>query len=133
MFERHGPHGCGPSATRRWTIRNVPSGDEAGPGDTPAVADPGADASALADLPLTIHQVEMVAGVTKPTLRYWEKIFHDFLDPHRTSGNQRIYSMDDVRRILRIKRLLKIEMYTISGARRQLGLEQSGEPGKGES
>lgn len=77
---------------------------------------------ALGDLPLTIQQVEMIAGVSKPTLRYWERIFHDYLDPHRTVGNQRIYSMDDVRRILRIKRLLKIEMFTICGARRQLGL-----------
>ena len=86
---------------------------EASPTEAPA---------SLNDIPLSISQVEMVAGVPKTTLRYWEKIFQEFLDPHRTGGNQRTYSLEDVQRILTIKRLLKIEMYTVSGARRRLGL-----------
>ena len=78
--------------------------------------------TALKDIPLSISQVERMTGTPKTTLRYWERVFQEFLDPDRTGGNQRSYTLPDVQRILTIKKLLKIEMYTLSGARRRLGL-----------
>ena len=81
----------------------------------------------LRDIPLSISQVEMITGVPKTTLRYWERVFQEYLDPNRTGGNQRSYTMEDVQRILTIKRLLKIEMYTVSGAKRRLGIPQGEE------
>ena len=83
--------------------------------------------TSLGSLPLSISQVEMITGVPKTTLRYWERVFQEFLDPDRTGGNQRSYTMEDVKRILTIKRLLKIEMYTVSGAKRRLGIPQDQE------
>lgn len=85
-------------------------------------APPLDNAAALRDVPLSISQVEMITGVPKTTLRYWERIFQEFLNPDRTGGNQRHYTLEDVQRVLTIKRLLKVEMYTVSGARRRLGL-----------
>ena len=84
-------------------------------------------AASLGNIPLSISQVEMITGVPKTTLRYWERVFQEFLDPDRTGGNQRSYTMEDVKRILTIKRLLKIEMYTVSGAKRRLGITQAQE------
>jgi hypothetical protein len=81
-----------------------------------------ADNLFLRDIPLSISQVEQLTGVNKPTLRYWEKTFQGYLDPCRSNGGQRVYTMEDVRKILEIKKLLRIEMYTILGARRKLGL-----------
>ena len=78
--------------------------------------------SSLRDIPLSISQVEMITGIPKTTLRYWEKIFQELLNPDRTGGNQRNYTLQDIQKVLTIKRLLKIEMYTVSGARRRLGL-----------
>lgn len=78
--------------------------------------------AALRDIPLSISQVERMTGVPKTTLRYWEKVFLAFLGPDRTGGNQRCYSFEDVQHILTIKRLLKIELYTVSGAKRRLGI-----------
>ena len=77
---------------------------------------------ALRDIPLSISQVEKITGVPKTTLRYWERVFQEYLDPDRTGGNQRSYTLADIQRILAIKKLLKIEMYTVSGARRRLGV-----------
>ena len=92
--------------------------------EAPPLEDP---ATSLQGIPLSISQVEMITGVPKTTLRYWERVFQEFLDPDRTGGNQRSYTMEDVKRILTIKRLLKIEMYTVSGAKRRLGIAQAQE------
>lgn len=76
-------------------------------------------------IPLTIQQVSMITGVHKATLRYWEKIFGPYVQPSRTSGNHRLYSSDDVHRILELKRLMKVEGYTVSGVRRKLNLPEA--------
>ena len=73
-------------------------------------------------LPLTIQQVSTITGIHKATLRYWEKIFEAYLVPQRTGGNHRLYSSEDIRRLLELKRLLKVEGYTVSGVRRKLNL-----------
>ena len=73
-------------------------------------------------LPLTIQQVSTITGIHKATLRYWEKIFTAYLAPQRTGGNHRLYSSEDIRRLLELKRLLKVEGYTVGGVRRKLNL-----------
>jgi DNA-binding transcriptional MerR regulator len=78
--------------------------------------------SVLRDIPLSISQVESITGINKPTLRYWERNFSTYLAPKRSDGNQRSYSMDEVQKILQIKKLLKTDGYTIQGAKKKLGL-----------
>lgn len=73
-------------------------------------------------IPLTINQVSMITKVTKSTLRYWEKTFSEYLNPERNDGGRRVYFAEDVRKIIRVKHMLKNEGYTISGARKKLGL-----------
>jgi DNA-binding transcriptional MerR regulator len=74
----------------------------------------------------SISQVHALTGVPKPTLRFWEKEFKDFIEPLRTSGNQRRYNETNVERIQKINHLVKVEGYTLEGARKKLeALEQS--------
>jgi DNA-binding transcriptional MerR regulator len=73
-------------------------------------------------IPLTIHQVSLITQVSKSTLRYWEKTFAEYLNPERNRGGRRHYDVDDVKRIILVKHMLKDEGYTITGARKKLGL-----------
>jgi DNA-binding transcriptional MerR regulator len=64
---------------------------------------------------------------TKPfVLRYWETEFPS-LQPVKSPKGQRLYRREDVETVLRIKRLLYDEGFTIAGARR-LMREESGAP-----
>lgn len=71
-------------------------------------------------LMLTIDQISQLTGVRKSTLRYWEKSFHECLNPSRTNSNRREYSMEDLERIKTIKRLLEQEHLTSHGVRLRL-------------
>lgn len=68
----------------------------------------------------SISQVHALTGVPKPTLRFWEKEFREFLEPYRTPGNQRRYDSESVENVKRINHLLKVEGYTLEGARKKL-------------
>jgi DNA-binding transcriptional MerR regulator len=68
----------------------------------------------------SIGQVNAVTGIPKPTLRYWEKEFGDYLEPRRSTGNQRRYDEDSIAKIEKINYLVKVQGYTIDGAKRQL-------------
>ncbi|MBI4161004.1 MAG: MerR family transcriptional regulator [Acidobacteria bacterium] len=60
---------------------------------------------------------------TQPyVLRFWESEFPQ-LAPQKTQSGQRIYRASDVELILRIKKLLYEEEFTIAGARRHLEQE----------
>ncbi len=62
---------------------------------------------------------------TKPfVLRYWETEF-PMLQPVKSPKGHRLYRREDVETVLRIKRLLYDEGFTIAGARRHLR-EQGG-------
>ncbi len=62
---------------------------------------------------------------TKPfVLRYWETEF-PMLQPVKSPKGQRLYRRQDVETVLKIKRLLYDEGFTIAGARRHLR-EQDG-------
>lgn len=61
-----------------------------------------------------------ITGVEVHTLRYWEREFPEFLQPIRTSGGQRRYRPQDIQTVFHLKRLLREEMFSISGARKAL-------------
>jgi len=50
----------------------------------------------------------------------WEREFSDFLKPYRSKGGHRRYSMDDSKRLLKIKELIKERGYTLKGAKKIL-------------
>ena len=68
----------------------------------------------------SISQVNALTGVPKPTLRFWEKEFSAYLEPHRSPGNQRRYDEQDVDKIKQINHLVKVEGMTLEGAKRKL-------------
>jgi DNA-binding transcriptional MerR regulator len=77
---------------------------------------------------LRIGDVAGIVRVPVHTLRYWESMFKEIIQPYRSKGEQRRYSERDIEKIFEIKRLLKEEGYSISGAKR---IFKNGE-GKGE-
>lgn len=74
-----------------------------------------------------IGEVAKLLEVEPYVLRYWETEF-DILDPEKTKSGQRVYQREDIELLLRIRRLLYEEMFTIAGARRQLERRRKGEP-----
>lgn len=63
---------------------------------------------------------------TQPyVLRFWESEFPQ-LAPRKSRSGQRIYQKKDIEMVLRIKRLLYEEEYTIAGARKKLEDEEGG-------
>ena len=66
-----------------------------------------------------IGEVAHIADVEQHVLRYWEDEF-DTLQPDKNRSGQRLYQKKDVRQVLRIKKLLYEEKYTIAGARKKL-------------
>lgn len=65
---------------------------------------------------LTIREASGITDISEFTLRYWEKVFSEFLDPPRTKGNQRRYDKRSIETILEIKKLLKEECFNTKGA-----------------
>ncbi len=74
-----------------------------------------------------IGEVSRLADLKPFVLRYWETEF-PMLQPVKSPRGHRLYRQEDVDLVLRIKRLLYDEGFTIAGARRHL-LEQG--PGGG--
>ena len=72
---------------------------------------------------LSVDNVHNLTGISKSKLRSWEKSFKGYLNPQRTTGNQRRYAPTDLEKIKRIAYLLEQEKYTVAGARQRLGLE----------
>jgi DNA-binding transcriptional MerR regulator len=85
-----------------------------------------------------IGEVSRLCRLPSYVLRFWETEF-PLLKPVKSSTGQRMYRQRDVENVLRIKRLLYDQGYTIAGARQHLRDEskpakrQSGLPfpGKG--
>ncbi|MBU0517844.1 MerR family transcriptional regulator [bacterium] len=72
----------------------------------------------------SIAQVNAITGVAKPTIRFWEKEFNEFLNPLRTEGNQRRYSRNNVETIEKINHLVRVDGYTLEGARKKMEFEK---------
>jgi DNA-binding transcriptional MerR regulator len=71
-----------------------------------------------------IQEVAKITGVKPHVLRYWETEFRQ-LSPRKDMNDQRRYTKSDILLVLKIKRLLHEERFTIAGARRQLRKESS--------
>lgn len=61
--------------------------------------------------------------IKKYIIRFWEKEFD--LKSDRSDGGQRFYTEDDLALFVKIKQLLYKEGFTIAGARKQLGINDS--------
>ncbi len=66
-----------------------------------------------------IGEVSRLCRLPAYVLRFWETEFPQ-LKPVKSSTGQRIYRRKDVEAVLRIKKLLYEEGFTIAGARQQL-------------
>ena len=66
-----------------------------------------------------IGEVADLAGVEQHVLRYWEDEI-DALKPSKNKSGQRLYQKRDVELVLKIKRLLYEEKFTIAGAKNKL-------------
>lgn len=71
-----------------------------------------------------IGEVSRMTELKPFVLRYWETEF-PMLQPVKSDSGHRLYRQEDVDMILKIKRLLYDEGFTIAGARRHLR-EQAG-------
>ena len=77
-----------------------------------------------------IREVCEIVGVEAHVLRFWETEF-PALSPPKTKTGQRIYRPKDIELLLRIRKLLYEDGFTIPGARKQLSVGDSPEVGAG--
>jgi DNA-binding transcriptional MerR regulator len=106
-----------------------------------AVAAPAANEDGAASSPTTpipdktyfrIGEVARILGVKPYVLRYWESEFRA-IRPQKSRSQQRLYRRRDVELLLRIKKLLYEQRFTIEGARRKLRGEADTEREAGET
>jgi DNA-binding transcriptional MerR regulator len=78
----------------------------------------------------SISEVSRLTGLEQYILRYWETEFEE-LRPSKNRAGNRIYTNRDIQTILKIKKLLREQKYTIEGARKILSekiAEETEEP-----
>lgn len=66
-----------------------------------------------------IGEVSRITGVKPHVLRYWESEFK-VIKPHKGTSLQRLYRKKDLDIILKIKKLLYEDGFTISGAKKKI-------------
>jgi len=66
-----------------------------------------------------IGEVSRITGIKPHVLRYWESEFR-VIKPHKGGSLQRLYRRKDLDLILKIKKLLYEEGFTISGAKKKI-------------
>lgn len=66
-----------------------------------------------------IGEVSRITGIKPHVLRYWESEFK-VIRPHKGVSLQRLYRRKDLDLILKIKKLLYEEGFTISGAKKKI-------------
>jgi len=67
----------------------------------------------------SISEVCAMTGIEPHILRYWEKEF-SLLRPKKNSGGKRAYKEKDIEAIVKIKRMLEEDKYTLQGAKNKL-------------
>ncbi|MFH0733647.1 MAG: MerR family transcriptional regulator [bacterium] len=67
----------------------------------------------------SISEVSKLTEVEQYILRYWESEFEG-LKPSKNRAGNRIYTNEDIKLILKIKRLVREEKYTFEGAKKIL-------------
>ena len=75
--------------------------------------------SAVKKLYYSISEISKMAGIEPHVLRYWEDEF-SLLRPEKGNAGRRMYRQKDLGTILRIKKLLYEDKYTIAGAKKVL-------------
>ena len=63
----------------------------------------------------TISKTAKIVGVQSHVLRFWEKKFYS-INPKKSQSGRRYYSSKDIEILIRIKKLLYEEGFTIKGA-----------------
>jgi DNA-binding transcriptional MerR regulator len=66
-----------------------------------------------------IGEVSRITGLKPHVLRYWESEFR-VIKPHKEGSFQRLYRRKDLDLILKIKKLLYEEGFTIAGAKKRI-------------
>jgi DNA-binding transcriptional MerR regulator len=66
-----------------------------------------------------IGEVSRIAGLKPHVLRYWESEFR-MIKPHKAGSKQRLYRKKDLDLILKVKKLLYEEGFTIAGAKKKI-------------
>ena len=66
-----------------------------------------------------IGEVSEITGVKPYVLRYWESEFK-MVNPSKSRSRQRLYRKSDLELIVKIKKLLYEDRFTINGARKKL-------------
>lgn len=74
---------------------------------------------AIKKLYYSISEVSKITDLEQHVLRYWETEFEQ-LKPAKNLAGNRIYTNNDIKFILLIKKLLRDEKYTIKGAKKLL-------------
>ena len=77
------------------------------------------DIQQLSKLYYSIGELSDLLGVNASLLRFWEKEFEFVISKKNAKGN-RLYSVKEIEKINRIYLLVKIEGYTIEGAKKAL-------------
>jgi len=80
---------------------------------------PTIDIQQLSKLYYSIGELSTLFGVNASLLRFWEKEFQFVISKKNAKGN-RLYSIKEIEKINRIYILVKIEGYTIEGAKKAL-------------
>ena len=73
----------------------------------------------------TIGEVSRLLNVKEHTIRYWETEF-PALSPKKTEKGRRLYDLEDLKLLQKIKKLLYQDLYSIKGAVKEL--ERGSEP-----
>ena len=66
-----------------------------------------------------IGEISRITGIKPHVLRYWESEFK-VIKPHKGVSLQRLYRRKDLDLILKIKKLLYEDRFTISGAKKKI-------------
>lgn len=70
-----------------------------------------------------ISEVARVVGVSPSTLRMWEKV--GLIEPHRSDGKYRLFTLEDIKHLKRIKFLKSKKNLNASGVLHVLSQENS--------
>ena len=85
---------------------------------------PTIDIQHLSKLYYSIGELSNLFGVNSSLLRFWEKEFQFVISKKNAKGN-RLYSIKEIEKINRIYLLVKVEGYTIEGAKKALKSKDS--------
>ncbi len=80
----------------------------------------------------SIGELGALMDLESHVLRYWETEFEQ-LNPRRNRAGRRVYTAEDIAVVERILHLLRVEKYTIEGAKqvmRRDGASRSGSAGR---